>query len=127
DDNGGLSANQFGRQRRQPVHLILGPAVFYRHILAFGIAGVPDALAKSAQPAVVPVGRLAVQDADQRDCLLRACGNRHRRSRAAEQRYELASPHSITSSARPDKGSGTVMPSALAVFRFRKSSTLVDC
>src|SRR5262249_14579622 len=73
-------------------HLILGPAVFYRHVLAFGIAGVPDALAKSAQPAVVPVGRLAVQDADQRHCLLRPCGNRHRRRRATEQRYELAPP-----------------------------------
>src|SRR5262249_33712009 len=49
------------------------------------------------------------------------------RGRAAEQRDELAPFHSNTSSARPDKGSGTVMPSTLAVFRFRKSSTLVDC
>src|SRR5262249_14007212 len=40
---------------------------------------------------------------------------------------ELAAPHSKISSALPDKGSGTVMPSALAVFRLRKSSTLVDC
>src|SRR5881227_454708 len=31
------------------------------------------------------------------------------------------SHHSITSSARPDSGSGTVMPSALAVLRFRNS------
>src|SRR2546430_10336069 len=43
---------------------------------------------------------------------------------SAESRWAI---HSNTSSARPDKGSGTVMPSALAVFRFRKSSTLVDC
>jgi hypothetical protein len=49
------------------------------------------------------------------------------RRRAAEKRDELTSLYSNTSSARPDKGSGTVMPSALAVFRFRKSSTLVDC
>src|SRR5262245_9574098 len=48
-------------------------------------------------------------------------------SRAAEQRGELAARHSKISSARPDKGRGTVMPSALAVFRFRNSSTLVDC
>ncbi len=33
--------------------------------------------------------------------------------------------YSITSSARPDKGSGTVIPSALAVLRFTISSTLV--
>src|SRR5262245_2937869 len=44
----------------------------------------------------------------------------------AEPHDELPQYHSITSSARPDKGSGTVMPSALAVFRYRKSSTLVD-
>src|SRR5215470_17325966 len=31
--------------------------------------------------------------------------------------------YSITSSARPDSGSGTVMPSALAVLRLRTSST----
>src|SRR6516165_3252863 len=35
--------------------------------------------------------------------------------------------HSNTSSARPDTGSGTVIPSALAVLRLRNSSTLVDC
>src|SRR5262249_42436848 len=35
--------------------------------------------------------------------------------------------HSITSSARPSNGSGTVMPSALAVLRFRNISTFVDC
>src|SRR5262249_32106394 len=43
----------------------------------------------------------------------------------AEQRDELAAFHSTTSSARPDSGSGTVMPSALAVWRFRNSSTFV--
>jgi hypothetical protein len=40
----------------------------------------------------------------------------------------LATPHhSITSSARPESGSGTAMPSALAVLRLRISSTFVDC
>ena len=33
--------------------------------------------------------------------------------------------HSNSSSARPDKGSGTATPSALAVFRLMYSSTLV--
>ena len=32
------------------------------------------------------------------------------RGRAADERDDLAPPHSITSSARPDKGSGTVIP-----------------
>jgi hypothetical protein len=53
--------------------------------------------------------------------LLRA-GNEWRRRRAAEQQYELAALHSIISSARPDRGSGTVIPSAFAVLRLRKSS-----
>src|SRR2546427_7896587 len=35
--------------------------------------------------------------------------------------------HSNISSARPDRGSGTVMPSALAVFRLMYSSNLVAC
>ena len=34
DDHGDLSANQFGRQRRQSIELVLGPAVFDRHVLA---------------------------------------------------------------------------------------------
>ena len=49
DDHGDLSANQFGRQRRQSIDLILGPAVFDRYVLALDIAGVLEALAKSAQ------------------------------------------------------------------------------
>jgi hypothetical protein len=35
--------------------------------------------------------------------------------------------YSITSSARPDTGRGTVIPSALAVLRLMISSTFVDC
>ena len=35
--------------------------------------------------------------------------------------------YSITSSARPSREIGKVMPSALAVFRLRTSSTFVDC
>ena len=48
-DHGDPSANQFGRQRRQSIDLILGPAVFDRHVLALDIAGVLQALAKCAQ------------------------------------------------------------------------------
>jgi hypothetical protein len=47
--------------------------------------------------------------------------------RAAEQRDELATLHSITSSARPSSVRGNVMPSALAVLRLMNSSTFVDC
>src|SRR5262249_6903612 len=48
------------------------------------------------------------------------------RSRAAEQRYERAAFHSITSSARASSVGGTSRPRALAVLRLTMSSSLVD-
>ena len=48
-DHGDLPANQFGRQRRQPIDLTFGPAVFDRHVLALDIAGLLQALAECAQ------------------------------------------------------------------------------
>jgi hypothetical protein len=44
-----------------------------------------------------------------------------------EQMQQVHRYYSITSLARPDSGSGTVMPSALAVLRLMISSTFVDC
>src|SRR5262249_37870405 len=63
------------------------------------------------------------------DLLLRGESARHERPRhsAAEQRDELAPPHSITSSAATWRVSGIVSPSALAVLRFIMSSNLVGC
>src|SRR5262245_26070215 len=46
---------------------------------------------------------------------------------AADERYERAPPHSITSSARASSDAGTVRPSTLAVLRLMISSTFVDC
>src|SRR5262245_13386288 len=50
---------------------------------------------------------------------------RPRRRRAADERYELAPPHSITSSARASTVAGTSRPRALAVLRLITSSYLV--
>src|SRR5215468_993332 len=47
--------------------------------------------------------------------------------RAAEQRDEVAAPHSITSSARRRNDSGILRPSALAVVRLMTRSNLVGC
>src|SRR5262245_51494550 len=58
--------------------------------------------------------------------LLRASRERPR-SHAAEQRDELASFHSITSSAATSSLSGTVRPSILAVEALITSSNLLDC
>ncbi len=65
-DHGDLSANQFGRQLRQPIDLIVGPAVFDRHVLALDIAGLLEALAKCAQTIREPVRRSAVEKPDHR-------------------------------------------------------------
>ena len=80
---------RFGRQRRQPIDLILGPAVFDRHVLALDIAGVLEALAKSAQTVRERVRRSGVEKPDHRHRrLLRARRERPRRRRAAEQRAQ---------------------------------------
>src|SRR5215468_6932470 len=57
--------------------------------------------------------------------LLRARRERPRSCNTAEQRDELASLHSITSSARTSSVGGTSRPSALAVLRLMTSSYLV--
>src|SRR5262245_23022950 len=49
-----------------------------------------------------------------------------RLSRAAEKRYELATPHSITSSARASSVGGMSRPSALAVVRSMTRSNFVE-
>jgi hypothetical protein len=57
--------------------------------------------------------------------LLRACSERKSSRRAAEQRDELATVHSITSSARASSNGGMLRPSALAVLMLITNSNLV--
>ena len=59
--------------------------------------------------------------------LLRARRKRPCGSRTAEKRDELASLHSITSSARASRVTGISIPISLAVLRFITSSNLVGC
>src|SRR5215475_14686231 len=47
--------------------------------------------------------------------------------RAADERDELAPPHSITSSVRASSVGGTFRPRTFAVLRLMFSSTLVTC
>jgi hypothetical protein len=68
------------------------------------------------------------ENADLTDVLVLLRTRRERpRSRAAEQRDELAAVHSITSSAVASSVGGTVRPSARAVLRLITNSNLVDC
>jgi hypothetical protein len=48
-DRGDLPANQIGRQFRQPIDLILGEAVYDRHVLTLDIAALFEALTVCAQ------------------------------------------------------------------------------
>ena len=126
DDHRHLPANQLGRHRRQLILLILRPAVFdcdvspstkptsfrpWRNPRRRSEAprGVGRETRSPASPAAAPAPPAAT------------------RRRAAEQRDELASPHSITSSARASSDGGTASPSARAVFKLMTSSNLVDC
>jgi hypothetical protein len=84
-DHSDASANQIGRQLRQPVISTLRPAVFDCHVLAFDIAGLLQALAKSAHTVRESLGRLSIEEPDHRHGrLLRARGKRPGGRRAAE-------------------------------------------
>ena len=83
DDHGHLAAHQFGGERRQPIELSLGPAVFDRQILALDLTGLLQALAKAPQAPRRPVRRLGIEMADHWHCrLLRAHRERPRRRTA---------------------------------------------
>jgi hypothetical protein len=65
-DHRGLSANQVGRQRGQPIDLIFDPAVFDRHVLALDMAGLFEALAESTQTFRQRVRRPTVEEPNHR-------------------------------------------------------------
>ena len=94
-------------------------------IFAFDVAQLPKLFSKTVELGEILFVTSQDADAPYALGLLRARRERPRRRRAAEQRDELASLHSITSSARESSVGGTVRPSALAVLRLMASSYLV--
>jgi hypothetical protein len=78
----------------------LGPAVFDRQVLAFDESGFLETLAEFAQPSGMPVRQIWVEKSDHWHRRLLRARRERPHGRAAEQRYELAAFHSITSSAR---------------------------
>jgi hypothetical protein len=98
-DHGDAPANQFVRQRWQPIVLTLGPAVFDRYVLALDEARLLQALAECPQLVRVRLRRSGVEEPDHRHRrLLRARRKRPRYRRAAEQCDERAPPHGHPSS-----------------------------
>src|SRR5215471_3231326 len=92
-DYGDLSANQFGRQLRQSIVLVLGEAVDDCYVLALHITDVLEAQAERAQTVRHRLRRSGVKEPNHRHRrLLRARCERRRSRSAAEQRDELAAP-----------------------------------
>src|SRR5262249_55439374 len=121
-----LAADELRGQRRQPIVLALRPAVLDLNVLALDITGVLEALPERGNVCCKGSWRPAAEIADHRPRRERPKKRRHGR-RGAQQRYELAASHSITSSARARNVSGMVSPIAFAVLRLTNSSNLVGC
>src|SRR5262245_11301598 len=124
-----LTAYQIGRQLRQPIVVILRPAIFDSHVPALYVAGFAQTFAKCRHEMCDRLRRTGVEKPDHRHrWLLRAGYDRPRGRRAAEHRSELAPPdHSITSSAMARSVGGTVRPSMRAVSTLMTSSNLLAC
>src|SRR5262249_31901740 len=98
-DNGDATADEVGHERRQAVVFAVQPMILHRHVLALYVAGFGEAFTERACMARGAIERPTADKADHRHRLLRARRERPR-SRAAEKRDEIATLHSITSSAR---------------------------
>jgi hypothetical protein len=90
DDQGYLPAKKVRHERRQSILLILGP-VFDRDAVAFDVPFFRKAVAECNYARPQLRWRSTVEESDHGHRLLRARRERPR-SRAAEQRYELAPP-----------------------------------
>src|SRR5437764_3756260 len=77
-DYGRSTTDQFGRQRRKPVVLVLGPARLNRHVAAFAVAGLAKALTKGGEHLrPKPAGRSGREHANYRcSALLGPCCRR---------------------------------------------------
>src|SRR5262245_50518345 len=108
--------------------MIIRPAIFDRDILALDIAGFIQALTERGREGHIARSCRAVEKPDHRyRWLLRARRDRPRSRRAADEAEELASPHSITSSAMASSVAGTSRPSVFAVLRLMLNPIFVAC
>jgi hypothetical protein len=122
------ATNQIGRQFRQSVIAPFGPAIFDCRVLTLDVASFLEALTKRGDVRRKSIWRSGVEKSDHwHGGLLCTRRERPRSRRAADERDELAAPHSITSSARPSSVIGKVRPSALAVLRLIANSTFTAC
>src|SRR5262245_29737579 len=124
-----LQAYQLGHEIGVSIEPSLGKTTLDDDVLAFDKSALTQSIEESLTGGLRRDRRIIRQETDAIDfaSLLRTRRARPSRSRAAEQRYELAPLHSITSSARASSVDGTSTPSALAVCRLMTSSNVVAC
>src|SRR5262249_38581083 len=102
------------------------PLPFDDDVGAFDVAEVTQARPQPLTCGTLE-GKTQKPDARRFRRLLRVRDKRPGNRRAADERDELASFHSITSSALASSGGGTSRPSALAVLRLMMNSNFVGC
>src|SRR5215470_5022857 len=96
------------------------PSVLNPHISAVGITNLSETFVKPGEILTPHFKRCSMKKPDHGNRLLRACHERPRGRRSADQRDELAAfqAHSITSSARASTEAGRSRPSAFATVKF---------
>src|SRR5437016_6226702 len=126
DDHSHLASDEVGGEARQPIELIVRPTLFDRYVLAVDKPFVLQTLLECGQQMHERRGWRAAKKADHgQRRLLRARRERPDGNSTADERYELAPSHSITSSASASSFAGTSRPSALAATTLMTSSYLV--
>src|SRR5262249_44899511 len=124
-------ACEFRRLLPQTARVAGGPAVLDPDVATIPPTKVRERLRKRGNQGLL-IGITLISSHQHADAphlirLLRACRKWPSSGRAAEQRDELAPPHSITSSASICMEYGTTSPSALAVFILMTNSNFVGC
>src|SRR5262249_49950257 len=113
--------NKVGGHVGQPGVITFGVAVIDRQVAALDIADLLETGAKISD--LIEHHQLQQRDPPRLLCT----GSERQGGSAAGHRGEIASPHSIPSSARARIDGGTVRPSALAAFRLMTSSNWAGC
>src|SRR5262249_10367702 len=128
NDDGDLLAGEIGGKPRQPIVLTLSPTIVERDVLTLDKARFIESLPDERNQRRVDSRRTTAEQSDHWQCtLFRPPRERPGGCRTTEGRDELATPHSITSSARASSAGGTVRPSILGVCALMTSSNLLDC
>src|SRR5262245_44886752 len=124
-----LESDKLGGNLAKALGTPLRPTILDRHGATLDPAEFAQSLNKGGCPC--NPGRRSARSKEPNDrqlrWLLRAGRERPRRRCAADERDELAAPHSITSSASVSRLSEILRPSALAVVRLMTRSNLVGC